>query len=444
MKLQWPFAKTQLASSEPAAKGNVKRPSLPDHYPVLTVSDECADLIAGSLARLAILQENSRVIMIGVASDLAERITASSGMVLVDEPIATDGRCDDTIDACLFVTGEQPDERSLAVMKDLKARFAESVIFVVAVIAGDNENAPIDPGILVGWIEGFTAVGMAATLHRSAESTVDIAFVIASARSAETRKPGEVSPTDRNEPLRLECFSLNKHELEMRPAPVRRDWMDATPDKYAYRCLPLNIANAHGWEILCPSGFTAIWNGGQGLADIIVEHDDKDDPTSAISHFGSGVLTFHVRGLFRTEPGFDLWVAGPVNEPRQHIYPLAGLVETDWLEFTFTMNWLMETPNFPVRFEKGEPFCSFFPVERGLIEKFDPVIRDIDEEPELKAAYKAYSDSRKSFNNDLKIVGSDARKEKWQRTYIRGADAKVASESAHRTKLNVRSFRRGT
>src|SRR4051812_45121993 len=27
------------------------------------------------------------------------------------------------------------------------------------------------------------------------------------------------------------------------PAPARRDWMDATHEKFAYRCLPLNIAN---------------------------------------------------------------------------------------------------------------------------------------------------------------------------------------------------------
>ena len=48
----------------------------------------------------------------------------------------------------------------------------------------------------------------------------------------------------------------------IRPAPATRAWMDATPESFAYRCLPLNIANAHGWEILNPCGFEAIWDGG--------------------------------------------------------------------------------------------------------------------------------------------------------------------------------------
>jgi hypothetical protein len=32
--------------------------------------------------------------------------------------------------------------------------------------------------------------------------------------------------------------------------------------RHPYRCLPLTMANTTGWEILCPFGFTAEWNGG--------------------------------------------------------------------------------------------------------------------------------------------------------------------------------------
>lgn len=39
---------------------------------------------------------------------------------------------------------------------------------------------------------------------------------------------------------------LDGHTLDIRPAPHERAWMDATHQRYAYRCLPLAIANAHG------------------------------------------------------------------------------------------------------------------------------------------------------------------------------------------------------
>ena len=37
--------------------------------------------------------------------------------------------------------------------------------------------------------------------------------------------------------------------------------MDATPNRYAYRCLPLTIVNQTGWWVKNPVGFTATWRG---------------------------------------------------------------------------------------------------------------------------------------------------------------------------------------
>ena len=59
----------------------------------------------------------------------------------------------------------------------------------------------------------------------------------------------------------------------IRPAPATRAWMDATPESFAYRCLPLNIANAHGWEILSPCGFEAVWNGDMAVDAVSIRAD---------------------------------------------------------------------------------------------------------------------------------------------------------------------------
>ena len=50
----------------------------------------------------------------------------------------------------------------------------------------------------------------------------------------------------------LICYLRQGWEPLIRPAEPTREWMDRTRLSFAYRCLPLNIANAHGWEILCP------------------------------------------------------------------------------------------------------------------------------------------------------------------------------------------------
>ena len=75
--------------------------------------------------------------------------------------------------------------------------------------------------------------------------------------------------------------------------------MEATNQRFAYRCLPLNIANAYGWEVLCNAGFLAMWTGGSGI-DAIAMEPEPGTVAPAVSHFGHGILTFHLPCLFRT------------------------------------------------------------------------------------------------------------------------------------------------
>ena len=78
----------------------------------------------------------------------------------------------------------------------------------------------------------------------------------------------------------------------------RMDGCDAR--EIAYRCLPLNIANSQGWELLNQHGFTATWNGSSAFDSVKIVLDDSNARPPATSHFGSGILTFGVTGLFRT------------------------------------------------------------------------------------------------------------------------------------------------
>lgn len=74
--------------------------------------------------------------------------------------------------------------------------------------------------------------------------------------------------------MKIRCFTTftpdSGPEFEVRPAPAERNWIDATPNRFAARCLPLLIANAHGWEILLKDACEVIWTGGSGVDDIEV------------------------------------------------------------------------------------------------------------------------------------------------------------------------------
>ncbi len=218
--------------------------------------------------------------------------------------------------------------------------------------------------------------------------------------------------------------------------------MDASPESFAYRCLPLNMANAHGWEILSPCGFEAIWNGGRAPDDVSIRLDSGTKPHDApVALFGLGTLTFHVQGLFRTPPGWNLWVGGSPNAGKDGIAPLGGVVETDWSPYTFTMNWRFTRPGNAIRFEENEPFCFIFPVQRQTMEDIKPEFLSIDEDPELKAQFEAWSESRNAFQRDVAANPPSQPSDKWQKLYYRGVDAHGQPGAAdHQSKLRVQEF----
>lgn len=236
----------------------------------------------------------------------------------------------------------------------------------------------------------------------------------------------------------LTAYLVNDQPPAIEPGESRRDWMERTRDRFAYRCLPLTIANQSGWDLLCPASFSAVWNGGDSLHDLYIK---SEGPTPiALSHFGHGILTFPVSVLFRTSPGHNLWVKGPPNMPKDGISPLEGIVETDWSSATFTMNWKLTRPQHKVTFARDEPFCRILPYPRYYLNRFDAKTVSIDAEPELKERYEKWSQSRSYFNDNLNKGGSEALKQGWQKDYHHGRDSFGDRYSDHETKVRVKPF----
>lgn len=242
---------------------------------------------------------------------------------------------------------------------------------------------------------------------------------------------------------RLICHPLEPDPPAIEPARSARDWMDETDQRFAYRCIPLSIANASGWEILSPASFVATWTGGTAPAAMSIRGlDDKERAGRlASSHFGHGVLTLHTGYLFRTSPGWALWARGSPNSAKRNLVPLDGLVETEWLDFPFTMNWRFTRPG-TVQFDKGEPFCFITLVPHAMLDHVQPEIVPLDDDPALKSAFEARSKGRADFNSRLAARDPDAVAQGWQRHYVRGEQASGSTPGFHISKRRLKPVRR--
>ncbi|HEY3869638.1 MAG TPA: DUF6065 family protein [Actinocrinis sp.] len=279
---------------------------------------------------------------------------------------------------------------------------------------------------------------------------------------ASTQSPEPDEPED----LDMVAYRIGgRHVGPVEPAGVRRAWMDETDSRFANRCLPMLMANQAGWWMLNTRAFEAVWDGGANKRCTRLTFDAGRGPFQAASHFGYGIVTFHVPLLIRTPPGWNLLVRGPANHPKDGVTALEGLVETDWAVATFTMNWKLTRPGLAVRFEKDEPFCLLVPQRRGELEDFHPRLAPAGMMPDLDG-YRTWASSRRDFLRERRrpaaepaqpaeptqaagAAGKAAAAERsgpddWQRDYMRGTDPAAAVDGRrfdeHQRRLALRPF----
>jgi len=243
-----------------------------------------------------------------------------------------------------------------------------------------------------------------------------------------------------NQPY-LDIYTIDEKAPPLIPGRPQRDWMDIFIERQPYRCLPMTMANSTGWELTCPFTIDIEWNGGPEAEDLKITSPDKKAHISGLaqSHFRSGIVTFHTGYLFRTPPDWAIWCGGPPNWPKDGIYALSGLVETDWLPYPFTMNWQM-TRKGKVRFKKGEPFCFITLSEHRRLDVVQPKIKTLESDKKLSADYKAWNSSRSDFLLRIKARESEATQSGWQRHYMKGEKVSgLAIEASHDTKRRLKT-----
>ena len=219
----------------------------------------------------------------------------------------------------------------------------------------------------------------------------------------------------------LEPFNLNDIGLFLKPLNTnhKREWFDS----HFYHCLPLSIGNMQGFVFSLPYTFSILWNGGNNPEDIIIKIFEDFEPYQnknfiyPVSEFGSGILTIHFPLMLKTPPGVNLMTISPPNYPLPCLSPMTGVIETDNLRFTFTLNIKIDFSNIEIIINANTPLVGMIPIPRYFCDSFklenayDIFNKDIVEQE--KDIVKRHSEKR-NFSNKNNL-GSD-------RIYYLGGD----------------------
>lgn len=205
----------------------------------------------------------------------------------------------------------------------------------------------------------------------------------------------------------IEISRISENEIfEVVPNKVKRKWMDKTGGN-AYKCVPMNVANSYGWTVLSPGEFSATWDGGESRDSLKIEFEEGNSFQFAASEFGQGILSIVPDFIVRTSKNVSLYVRGIPNQIAMGLQPFDGIIETDWLPFTFTFNYKFLKPG-RLTINKDQPLFTFFPIERGYIESFETRESLIYKDKEFYSDYLKYSDLREYQHSGKETKDSGA------------------------------------
>jgi hypothetical protein len=221
-------------------------------------------------------------------------------------------------------------------------------------------------------------------------------------------------------------FDVNNIELFLKPLNTthKRDWFNS----HFYKCLPLSIGNMQGFVFSLPYTIILLWNGKKGIEDLSIQVDNDFKNNSFIfpsSEFGNGILTIHFPLTLKTPPGVNLMTIAPPNFPLFGLSPMTGVIESDNIRFTFSLNIKVDVANTKIIIKRDTPLIGMIPIPRYYCDSFelknayDIFDKEIVEE-ERKVVQKHFKIRTKN-NNEIKI--DKTKKYSGDKIYYLGKDA---------------------
>jgi hypothetical protein len=183
----------------------------------------------------------------------------------------------------------------------------------------------------------------------------------------------------------------------IRRGSIKRDWMDESYKKHAYKCLPVTTANASGWEFVLQKEIRVVWHGGNHIPTIT----NSDTGGNSITHNGViiadcnkvGMVDFHLGWIFKTSPGYETWLSGPPNYFIDGASPTNAIIPSYWWPDEVQFNWKINKINEEVVFPKGMPF-AFFAVFKNELEQIQVKVENMSDHIEFFKERQAYEEAK--------------------------------------------------
>lgn len=229
------------------------------------------------------------------------------------------------------------------------------------------------------------------------------------------------------EPI-LRAYKLGNKTFNLDPLPVRREWMDNTPEKHAYHCYPVTTANTVGWYLSCPEDITFIWNGVIDTTDKTVDIIKGKD--WAYTGRGQASLSMHTNLILKSNENISVLAINPPNFFSKGFEVISSLMSTSFYPNEFPIAIQANIANEEITIPAGTPIAAILPISLSSMKDAFIEIDNFITTPE-------YFEAQRNYGNASFEQTKDGNWTNWYRDGVNEKGEKVGNHEVKHMRLSV-------
>ena len=186
--------------------------------------------------------------------------------------------------------------------------------------------------------------------------------------------------------------------FEIHPMSIKRDWMDVTSEKHAYRCFPVTQANVIGWSLSCKEDIMFTWDGINDQTD---QHVYILSPQGSYAGRGQSTVSLNTSLIFRTDPDVSILTINPVNYFSEDFETLSNLISTSFYDNPLPLAIKAKKANVETVIKAGTPIATIIPISlTNLNNSTISIVEYRDDDNSRRDANIKYGEAAQEINKD--------------------------------------------
>ena len=195
----------------------------------------------------------------------------------------------------------------------------------------------------------------------------------------------------------INAYVTSPEAFSIEPLSVVRKWMDDTPEKHAYHCFPVTLANTVGWAISAKSDIKFIWDG---INDTSSDHVKiLEGEHIAYTGRAQSTVSFITGLIINTEKDLSFLTVNPQNYFYEDFEVMSSVISTSFYPHPIPIAIKVKTPNKEITIKAGEPIAALIPISLGALKDTVINVDDYVQDPAKAEAARVYGEAAQKVNS---------------------------------------------